>query len=255
MTEEHKSLAPVVVSPGHRLAPIVDKALAQAQGPEALRELLAVQRDWEAGEARKAFARSLVALNRDLPSTVAKDKAVDFTSQKGRTYYRHTTLALVMDLADEYLPQHGFALSWSTAQSDRGVITVACRLLHEDGHSEETSLASQPDTSGSKGPAQAIASTVTYLKRYTAMSLLGLASGDEREPHGPQSTETQEDADDDEVNEARNRAAASKLVRLGLAISAAQEHIGRPVKEWTRADLASLGEWVGEQREKGDSNG
>lgn len=247
----HDALVPAEIGPGRRLAPVVEQALAQSPTPETISALLDVQERWEAGEARKAFARALVALKRDLPSTLAMDATVDFSSAKGRTYYRHTSLAALMDVVDEHLPRHGFAVSWSTSQTERGVISVTCRLLHEDGHSEETTLASQPDTSGSKGPAQAIASTTTYLKRYTAMALLGLASGEEREPHGPPAAEVVEP---DSVDAARNREAAAWLVRRRLSITEAEERIGRSVQDWTDADLGVIRAWAREQlaREPGE---
>lgn len=253
MSDDHK-IIPADLAPGRRLAPVVSEALKQAPTPETIAALLDVQERWEAGEAKKAFARALVALKRSLPSTIEKDAEVDFGKGEKRTYYRHSTLAAVMNLVDEHLPAHGFALSWTTAQSERGVITVTCRLMHEDGHSEETSLASQPDTSGSKGPAQAIASTTTYLKRYTAMALLGLASREETEPHGPR-PDVVDEAPPEAVNEKLNRAAAAKLVRFGLTIHAAEELVGRSMSDWTRADLMTIGDWVTEQRREPGEEG
>jgi hypothetical protein len=40
------------------------------------------------------------------------------------------------------------------------------------------------DTSGSKSPAQGVASTITLLQRYTALSLLGIATADMKDADG-----------------------------------------------------------------------
>ena len=53
---------------------------------------------------------------------------------------------------------------------------VTCKITHELGHSEETSLSAPADSSGSKNAIQAIGSTITYLQRYTLLALTGLAT-------------------------------------------------------------------------------
>lgn len=249
---KHDALAPADLTGGRRLAPVVEEAMRQSQTAETIAALLDVQERWEAGQARKAFSRALVELKACLPSTVEKDAKVDFGKGDNRVYYRHTTLAAMMDVVDLHLPQHGFAMTWSSAQDERGVIAVTCRLLHEDGHSEETTLVAPPDKSGSKGPAQAVASTVTYLRRYTAMMLLGLASRDLTEPHGPQPAEVVEP---ESVDGERNRKAAAEITRRGLRLYDAEETVGRSVAEWTAADLDTLRQWVREQRREPGEEG
>jgi hypothetical protein len=56
-------------------------------------------------------------------------------------------------------------------------------VTHRDGHSEETSLASPVDTSGSKNAVQQIGSTVEYLRRYTLLAALGLATSKDDDGH------------------------------------------------------------------------
>ena len=52
------------------------------------------------------------------------------------------------------------------------------KVTHIKGHSEDTTLSGPPDDSGRKNNIQQIASTVSYLERYTLFALLGLASQD-----------------------------------------------------------------------------
>jgi enoyl-[acyl-carrier-protein] reductase (NADH) len=51
-------------------------------------------------------------------------------------------------------------------------------ITHEQGHSETTSLSAGADDSGKKNNIQAIASTVSYLERYTFLAATGLTAKD-----------------------------------------------------------------------------
>ncbi len=73
------------------------------------------------------------------------------------------------------LAKHGFAISFRTGQSE-GKISVTGVLSHRDGHSEETTMFLPIDTSGSKNAVQAVGSSTSYGKRYTASALLNLTS-------------------------------------------------------------------------------
>ena len=73
------------------------------------------------------------------------------------------------------LHEHGFSLSFRT--STKQGVSVEAVLAHSQGHSERTSIDLPSDTSGSKNAVQAVASSVSYGKRYTAGALLNLATG------------------------------------------------------------------------------
>lgn len=223
-------------APVERMHPMVEMAMRGGQlDPATLRELLAVQREWEAGEARKAFARALVALKASLPSVIGRDTTVDFTSAKGRTRYTHTSLAAAMEAVTPHLTAHGFSLAW-VPSTDKGQVTVTARLTHAEGHHEETSISAPVDTSGNKSPAQGVASTITLLQRYAALSLLGIATADMKEPAGPPA--------DDAVDTNRNMRAAAAVKKSGRAVSDAEAFLGRSVQEWTTTDLDRLREWL-----------
>ncbi|AKF06048.1 ERF family protein [Sandaracinus amylolyticus] len=230
-----------------RAHPLVAAAMAHGTAlgdVTTLRELLAMQREWEAGEARKAYTRALTALKRDLPTVIEKDSVVDFTNNAGkRTHYTHASLAGVMDAITGPLTQHGFSLAWVPTTGEKNVVRVTCRLTHAEGHAEECSLEAPSDTSGSKSPAQAVASTITLLQRYTALSLLGIATKDMQEETGERASAK----GGDEVDVDRNLKAAKWLVvDCGIAREDYERHVGRPVKEWTARDLERLRPWAGE---------
>lgn len=116
-----------------------------------------------------------VALAKGEFGSITKNRVVDFTSQKGRTNYRHEDFANVASVVDPVLSKHGLSYRYRSAQNGQR-LTVTCILNHRDGHSEETSLEISEDHSGNKNAIQAVGSAATYLQRYTLKLALGLAS-------------------------------------------------------------------------------
>lgn len=141
---------------------------------DKLERMLALKRDHDRDNARIAFAAALAASRAKIPPIV-KDATVDFSSSKGRTHYRHETLAGIAKAIDPILSECGLSYRFRTAQ-EGGSVRVTCIIAHAHGHSEETSLACAPDGSGSKNAFQAVGSAVTYLQRYTLKAALGLAA-------------------------------------------------------------------------------
>ena len=83
----------------------------------------------------------------------------------------------VNDLIKPVLSEHGFGLSFKVSDAEAG-ITVTAVLRHRGGHLEETSYTFQADATGSKNAIQAIGSSMSYGKRYTAAALLNLTTRD-----------------------------------------------------------------------------
>lgn len=153
---------------------LMELAIGKGASLEQLERLMALQERWEANEARKAFVKAMAAFKSE-PIIVSKDGEVDFTSTKGRTHYRHATLANVVDAVVSRMGKFGLSHKWDAKQTD-GAVTVTCVITHELGHSESVSLSGPRDDSGNKNVLQQVASSMTYLQRYTLMSLCGLAS-------------------------------------------------------------------------------
>jgi hypothetical protein len=217
----------------HPLVRFGMQALAANPDPGTLRELLTLQREWEAGEAKKAFVRALVALKADLPVIIAHDKTVDFK----QVHYTHTSLGAVMTAIDEPLRTHGFAINWLPHTDKPGMVGVTCRLTHIGGHAEESSLVAPVDSSGAKSPAQGTMSTITLLRRYTLLSMLGIATADMGEPGAAKPAA-------DSVNAAENLKCAAWLQKQGKTRADAEALVGRSVPDWTAADLAKIGDWA-----------
>ena len=243
MTDSHSNAIATVERTAladREMNPVVKQAFAimgDKLDPATMREMLALQREWEAGEAKRAYTAALVGLHRALPRAIGHDKKVSFDD--GKTIaYTHASLAKVFEEVVPILNEHGFTHSFQPGNDDRGV-TVTCRLTHQDGHSEESTLRAPPDKSGSKSTAQAVVSTVTLLKRHCLLSMLGIATKDMSEPTGEP-----EGPDPNAVNPQRTMAALSWLKRLGIAKADAEAELGKRAEAWTNGDLEDLKSWV-----------
>lgn len=225
-------------APAKAMHPLVQSAMSMGAAPDTatLRELMQLQREWEAGEAKRAYTEAMVRLKLDLPAVLERDKKVDFPTAKGRTTYTHTTLAAAIDAIHGPLSQHGFSHSW-VPSSDGREVTVTCVLTHRDGHSESTTIKAPPDNSGSKGPAQAIASTITLLQRYTLLALLGIATRDMAEPEGEVSSEVS-----GKIDVQANQRAIAQMSRRGKTREDLEAFLGKPWQQWDEGDLDRLRE-------------
>lgn len=159
------------------------QALQAGATIEQMQGLLALQKDWEANEARKAYVAAMAEFKKN-PPEIFKRKQVNFTTRDGdTTSYQHATIGDVTSLTVAGLAAHGFSHRWDTKQ-DGGRIIVSCILTHNLGHSELTTLEASPDSSGKKNAIQQVASTVTYLQRYTLLAACGLATKDLEDDDG-----------------------------------------------------------------------
>jgi len=158
-------------------AELIRTAVAGRADLQQLKELLAIQKDYEANEAKKAYHKAMAAFKGDLPRII-KDKKVSYTAGGGQVKYSHASLFNVMDSLNPVLSKYGLSAAWFQKQTEKE-LTVTCRITHELGYSEETSLTGPHDNTGSKNALQAIGSSNAYLERYTVLALLGIATKDQ----------------------------------------------------------------------------
>jgi hypothetical protein len=180
MTAEAKSLA-VAAEPapvpatniGDGILTVIARAAADPNVDiDKLERLLEMQERVYARNARAAYYQALAEMQPELPVVDEKGGIKDRAGNVQSTY------ALWEDVNEAIRPilsAHGFALSFKVRRSDSEIATTGI-LSHRDGHCEETELALPSDTSGSKNAVQAVGSSTSYGKRYTAYALLNLTS-------------------------------------------------------------------------------
>lgn len=133
---------------------------------DKLERLMQMKERADAQTARAAFDAAMADMQPELPAI----------GERGNAAGRYT-YALWEDINTAIKPiltRHGFALTFRTDFTSG--IAVTGVLSHRAGHREETSITLPADPSGNKNAVQAVASSVSYGKRYTAGALLNLTS-------------------------------------------------------------------------------
>lgn len=158
------------------MSPMQMVALAVQQGMplETLREIRQMQKEWEADEARRSFNEAFAAFKAEA-IVIVKGTTINDGPLKGK---KHADLFDVVGAVTPKLSAHGLSIAWKLTKDDRDWMEVTCTLRHAAGHSESVSMGGAPDTGPGRNAIQARGSTKTYLERYTATAILGVAAKD-----------------------------------------------------------------------------
>ena len=162
--KENTEMSAQTVTPMMMLQIAIEKGADLAQ----MEKLMDMSDRYEASQAKKAYVKAMSQFRASCPA-IAK-------TRKGHNN-NYAGLAETIEQIKSLMAECGLSHSWEMAQ-DGDNITVTCCITHSEGHSECTSMTAPPDTGGSKNKIQSIASTVSYLERYTLYAKLGLASAD-----------------------------------------------------------------------------
>lgn len=156
---------------------MISAALAKGSNLETLRELLALQKDWEANEAKKAYTEALTAFKCEVPD-IRRDKK---NKQYNSTYSSKGNLIKTIT---PILSKFGLSANFAYENLPENYVKVTCKLTHRLGHKEEVSFSAPADVSGAKNPIQQLKSTTTYLEKITFAGILGIESLEEIDDDG-----------------------------------------------------------------------
>lgn len=161
---------------------LIELAIEKGADIVHLEKLMDLQDRYEAKHARKAFFKAMAGFQSKLPE-IQKNGKVNYENSNGSsTNFKHATLSDIGQALSPHLSE--FGLSYRFEQAPRTdpkdqSITLYCIVSHELGHQEQTQMSGFADTSGKKNAIQAIASTRTYMQRYTLTDAFGLTFTEE----------------------------------------------------------------------------
>lgn len=165
---KHEQPSVPAVSESAAIIQVIERA---AMNPnvdiDKMERLLQMQERIMERQAKASYMAALAEMQPDLPEIPENGK--------GHGNIKYALWEDINEMIKPVLGNHGFSLSFRTGQAD-GKIIVTGVLSHRDGHSEETTMHLPTDTSGSKNAVQAVGSSTSYGKRYTAQALLNLTS-------------------------------------------------------------------------------
>ncbi len=172
-----------------------------------MREMLALQKEWEANEARKTFRQDFASF-RGENVIIPKTKHVD----RGRGgSFDQAEYDEVCRRLSPALSAHGFSfrhdqrfgvrrIMTGGEENDVGWVWVTCHLEHRKGHAESLELEGPPGDLSVNTPTQNMQTTASYLKRQSLLAITGTATGGEDDEAKMRKARTTGDgpADDDQ---------------------------------------------------------
>ena len=147
---------------------------------DKLKELRAMEKEWREDQAKQAFNAAFAAFKSEAVKLI-RTKSVTDGPLKGK---KHVELGEVVRVATPALSKHAMSISWKLTKDEKDWMEVTCTLRHKDGHSETVSMGAAPDAGPGRNAIQARGSAKTYLERYTATAILGLAPEDDDDGMG-----------------------------------------------------------------------
>jgi hypothetical protein len=147
---------------------------------ENMERIMALYERKRAADAKAAYVAALVQMKPQLPVIDKRGRITIHEKGAAKTaasVIQSTPYALWEDIDAQITPilhDHGFVLTFRSGVAQDGKITVTGVLGHEGGHTEETTITLPHDSSGSKNAVQAVGSSTSYGKRYTATMLLNI---------------------------------------------------------------------------------
>jgi hypothetical protein len=221
---------------------LLTMALERGASMETLERLVALAKEVREVQAVEAFNVAMAEFQARV-GPIKKTKTARIQTRGGGSYeYDYADLADVVAEVKPHLAFVGIHHSWRTTSAP-GVVLVTCRLTHKLGHFEESGALPMPISAGDESgrganPAQRLASSVSYGKRYTLQNICGLA------PEG----------EDDDAAGATSEPAGGGGGREDEGPGFAREASGPkpppsdPIADARRAYISALFEWFSEKK-------
>lgn len=124
---------------------LLQQAVDRGMSPEQLKALVDLHEQWRAARAREAFNAAMTAVQIQMPCAVRD-------AENKQTNSRYIRLETLSTLAKPIYTAHGFALSFSEADSPQpGWKRIVCHITHIQGHGEQRFIDLPVDGIGPKG--------------------------------------------------------------------------------------------------------
>jgi len=157
-------------------------AIEKGAGVETLERLVALATTLRAVTAQEAYHEAISEFQRRCPP-IKKNKTM---AVPGRPTYRYADLGEILPTIAPLMGELGLSVSWRTPSTvSAGAVGQICRISHKLGHSEESGPCEIPYRSdGRMNAGQAVGSAMTYAKRYSLCSVLGISPEDDDDATG-----------------------------------------------------------------------
>jgi ERF superfamily len=160
---------------------LIEQAVANNAGVDVLERIFTLAKDVRAEQAKEAWNRAMVEFQKQCPKILKTKKG----EVAGRFEYKFAPLDEVLAAIQPVMTDLDLSVSWRH-RTDSGKVTANCRISHGLGHYEESGEIAMPvgeDRSGATA-AQKVGIALTYARRYTLLSIVGIAPEDDPDAQG-----------------------------------------------------------------------
>lgn len=158
---------------------LIRLALEKNTPVEVLERLVALQERVSDRNARTEFFDALAKFQDEMPE-IRKSKTAKIATRTGGEYsYTYAPLEEITRAIREPLHQLGLSFAWTTEGMEGGNLNVVCVLRHIGGHEERSTFPVSTVTSAAMSEAQKHGAALTYGKRQSLTSVLGLTTADD----------------------------------------------------------------------------
>ena len=155
---------------------LIETAVKQGANIDTIERILAVRKDLKAERAEELFNQAMAKFQSKCP-VIKKTKIV--MNKDGKTVrYRYAPLDSIVKQVRNIIS--GCGLSYTiNAIVDEKFVKAICRVVHAEGHSQESEFLSPVDKDSYMTEPQKFASALTFAKRYAFCNAFGIMTGDE----------------------------------------------------------------------------
>lgn len=157
---------------------LIETTLRMGATLEQTREVIALAREMEQYDARKAFFTALARFKAMAPP-IKKNRSAEIVSERKGTEYGYTWADRdeIQKTIGPALGECGLSVSFEHEQEGTKMTTV-CVVRHEGGHEQKTSVVLSLGGSPGMSEQQKVSSTMENGRRFALTSALGLTASD-----------------------------------------------------------------------------
>ena len=167
---------------------LIDKAIEKDIDVDKFAKLVDIVKMLENEKSKRDFYEALSNFQGEV-APIKKLSRADMGY--GKPKYNYAEFGEIVTTIQEPLKKHGLSYFFEigneqpiVVKGEKGediiveYISVTCTVAHKSGYEKNTTMSVQKDAGAGKSNVQAVGSTITYLKRYTLLALLGIGTAD-----------------------------------------------------------------------------
>jgi len=144
---------------------------------ETLEKLVALHERVADRLAAQEFADAMARFQAECPPIPKTSKANIVTKSGASFSYAYAELDEIARTIRSILHRNGLSYSWD-AKTENGVLACVCTLRHVNGHQVTATFSAPVETTDRMSRAQNAGATLTYARRQSLVSVLGLTTTD-----------------------------------------------------------------------------